>query len=255
MELTFLLLFLLLLIALPFLFLLPIYARGSRKADEQLASIKPLLLEWGFERASWFEQTRLRFLYKTTKQSHPIYLSLKTLNHGSGSKLLTFLVFTAEVPLSGHLFIRTADLEHEQNDILYEAYWKGIRSEALTPFGLYTLCETAHRSNLERCLLSEPAQRIFSGLVAQKDLFYIYGETEYGFLELGFALPRSPEPQRIRRWFDTAVGLAHILNAPNRQNQVKRKTQSTLFFLLLVFACILFLTLILFGFIPTLEGV
>lgn len=240
------------LIALPFLLLLPLYISGRRQTDEQLASIQPLLLEWGFQRASWFEQTRLGFLYKTTKQSHPIYVSLKTLHHGEDSKLLTFLVFTAEVPLSGHLFIRTADLEQEQNDILYETYWKGIRSEALTPLGLYALCATAHRSDLERRLLSEPAQQIFASLIAQKDLFYMYGGADHGFLELGFALPRSPQPQRVRRWFEAALGFARILHDPNRRGQVRRNQYLIWIFLISTFLCILFISL--FVLIPVLGG-
>lgn len=235
-----------LLIALPFLFLLPLYASGRRQANAQLASIKPLLSQWGFQRTSWFEQTRLGFLYKTTGHTHPIYVSLKTLPHGSANKLLTFLVFWVEIPLKSSLFIRAANLESEENDLLYETYWKRVPSDMLAPLGLRTLCASDSRTDWEHRLLSEPVQRMLAGLIAQKDLFYIYGDAEHGFLELGFALPRSPEPQRIRRWFDTAIGLAPILHESNRRGQVRRNRSLTGFFLLLMFLGILFIGLLLF---------
>ncbi len=252
MELASLLLTLLLL-ALPIVLLLPLYSMGRRKANEQLAPIEPLLFQWGFQRASWFEQARERFLYKTSKSAYPIYISLKDLHHGKDAqRLLSFLVFLVELPVKDNFFIRASDMESEENDILYETYVKRLPSDVLAPLGLRTLCAPASRSDLERRLLSEPAQGILAVLTAQKDLFYIYGDAEYGFLQFGFALPRSPEPQRIRRWLEAAIGLARILHDPTRQGQVKRNQQLTWLWLIFLFLCILLVSLFLF--VPILGG-
>lgn len=241
-----------LLIALPFLLLLPLYRSGRRQADEQLASIKPLLLEWGFQRASWLEQITERFLYKTTQEPHPIYVSLKALPHGDDKKSLIFLVFTVELPLIAHLFLRTADLKSEENDLLYETYWNRAPSDALAPLGLRALFPPAQRAELERRFLSEPAQRVLADLIAQKDLFYVEGNPEYGFLQVGFALPRSPQPQRVRRWFEAVLGLARVLHEPKRRGQARRNQSMTGIFLVFLFLFILLITL--FIVVPILAG-
>lgn len=240
MEFAFLILTLLL-IGLPFMLLVPAYLRGRNKINEQLAGIEPLLFEWGFQRASWFEQTRELILYKTPKNTYPVAVSLRNLPHGNDAqKLIPFLVFSVEIPLKSNIFIRSAGLESEQNVILDETYWNRVPSDTLAPLGLYTLCEPERRADLERHLLSEPAQRILAALIAQKDLFYIYGAADYEFLAIGFALPRSPEPQRVRRWFDAAVGLARILRDTSSRVQKKRRRQLIwLFLMLFLSVCIL----------------
>ncbi|MFN3308075.1 MAG: hypothetical protein ACK44E_02610, partial [Anaerolineales bacterium] len=173
----------LLLLALPIVLLLPLFLMGRRKANEQLAPIEALLFQWGFQRTSWFEHASERFLYKTSKSAYPIYISLKDLQHGKDAQqLLSFLVFLVELPVKDNFFIRASDMESEENDILYETYWKRLPSDVLAPLGLRTLCAPASQSDLERRLLSEPAQRILAALIAQKDRFYIYGAAEYGFL-------------------------------------------------------------------------
>lgn len=239
MELTFLFLTLLLL-ALPILLLLPLYLMGRRKVNEQLASIEPLLFQWGFQRASWFEQSIKRFLYKTSKSAYPIYLSLKDLHHGKDAqKLLAFLVFFVEMPVKDNFFIRASDMEGEESDILYETYWNRAPSDALSPLGLRALFPPASRAELERRFLSEPVQRVLADLMAQKDRFYIEGNPEYGFLQVGFALPRSPQPQRVRRWFEAVLSLARVLHDPKRQGQSKRNQQWVWASLMFLFLCIL----------------
>lgn len=216
----------LLLMALPLILLIPLYSAAKRKTNEQLADIEPLLLQWGFQRTSLFEQMRQRFLYKTTQSSFSIYISLKDLPHGNtAQKSLTFLIFWVEMPINDSFFMRTPNLESEENDILYETYWKRVPSDVLAPLGLRILCAPTARSDFERRILSEPAQTIFTGLVAQKDLFYIYGDSDNGLMELGFALPRSTEPERLRRWFDATKNLARLLQHSTQQAPNRRRKQ------------------------------
>lgn len=244
-----------LMLVLPVLVIVLFALRTSQKqqkqqADEQRASIEQLLFQWGFKRASWFEQMNLLFSYKNTDYTPPIYVSLKNLPHGDDGQLLGFLVFFVEMPLKGNLFIRTPGLEREQNDVLDETYWDRAPSEALAPLGLFTLCALDNRAELEQRLRAEPVQRMLANLMAQKDQFYIYGDAEYGFLKMGFALPRSLEPQRIRRWLDTVSGFTPVLHDPNRQGRGTRDRLWVWLLMLLVPVCML---LSLFLLIPLLA--
>lgn len=234
----------LLLIALPFMVLFPLYFAGRRRRQEQIALLEPLFLKYGFRRANLFEQLSEQILYKAPKSKYRLFISLQDLPHrASAQNLLTFLTIWVEMPLQDFFFIRTPDLDEEENSILYETYWRQSSSDALASLGLRVLCTPASRQDLERRLASEGAQNMFATLCEQQDSFYIYGDAD-GFLRLGFGFTRSPETQRARRWLETAKGLVRLFYAPNRSFQIARRKRKALAQLLFLFLLFLFIGLV-----------
>lgn len=184
------------------------------------ASLEPLLLQQGFKKASLYQYLTEQTLYILTKQNYTVTISLRDLPFEDpldpARNLLSFLVFTVQMPLKGRFLIRTQDLEEAESNLLDEPDWRPQPSELLKPFGLRVIGAPYNLADLERRLQLPAVQRALSELAQSGQPFFLYAAIDH-YLQVGFGL-RRPTPEQARRWIETTAQLVSAFYEPSLRN-------------------------------------
>ncbi|MCX8063444.1 MAG: hypothetical protein N3D16_12760 [Anaerolineales bacterium] len=209
----------------------------------ETASLEPLFLRQGFRKASIYQYLIEQTLYILTKQNYTVTLSLRDLPFEDpfdpSRNLLTFLVFTVQMPLRGRFLIRTPNLEEAENNLLDEPDWRPQPSEILRPFGLRVISAPQNLSELERRLQLPAVQSPLSDLTQSGQPFFIYAAIDH-YVQLGFGL-KQPTPEQVRRWIETTAQFVSafyepsLLSASKSQASLRWVWMATVFGVMVLF--------------------
>lgn len=183
----------------------------------ETASLESLFLQQGFKKASLYQYLTEQTLYILPKQNYTVTVTLRDLpfdnSLDSSQNLLTFLVFTVQMPLKGRFLIRTLNLAEAENSLLDEPDWRPQPSELLKPFGLRVISAPQTLADLERRLQLPAVQRALSDLTQSGQPFFLYAAVDH-YLQLGFGL-RRPTPEQARRWIEITAQFVQAFYEPS----------------------------------------